>query len=319
MQRLPPHLVRAVERWGLVPSPSRTSALALSRNLIMVCTRGRALYLVKAALTPEDASDLDFEGLLLPRLGAHLAAVPGAPLVPAVHAARAGLLALEWIRGATLFRHRQRGGAEPGERVGAALGVLHDSTAAGQPWLSARRPVGDMVEQLVWATAPRDASLELWRRVQGSPKAARALERLLADEAAGHEVLVHGDLRQPNVLLSGRRVAFVDWELAGRGDLARDLGMLLAEDVASWVGGALGAPALRRRLQAVLRGHRRAAPGLLDGALPRVTGWLAEALLRRAYTLAHQRGFGAPEAALADAALELLHAPRAWARKLLER
>src|SRR5512140_2400025 len=125
MHRLPPHLVRAVARWGLVPSERRTATLALSRNLIMVCTRGSRLYLVKAALTKEDASDLDFEGQLLPRLGAHLARVPGAPLVPAVHAARAGLLALEWIPGGTLFRHWQRGGADPGEKVGAALGVLH--------------------------------------------------------------------------------------------------------------------------------------------------------------------------------------------------
>lgn len=319
MQRLPAHLGRAFQRWGLVPSPRRTAALALSRNLIVVCTRGARLYLVKAALTREDASDLDFEGQLLPRLSAHLARVPGAPLVPTVHAARRGMLALEWIPGGTLFRHWQRGGADPGERVGAALGVLHDSTAAGEPWLSARRPVGDMVEQLVWSTAPRDAALELWRRVQADPKAARALERLLADEAAGHEVLVHGDLRHANVILNRGRVAFVDWELAGRGDFARDLGMLLAEDVAGWLGGGLSQAAMRRRLGSVRRGHRRTAPGLLDGAQPRVIGWLAEALLRRAYTLAHQRGFGAEEARLADTALELLRAPKAWAPKLLGR
>ena len=275
---------------------------------------------------------VDFEAELLPRIGAPLAEVAGAPKVPVLHAALPGVLAVDWIPGATLYA-RRRGGEDDDddERIGGAFAVLH-AVSRREAWLPERLVLGDLGERIVW-TSPEQyaalgpAALELWRRVQADDLATRTLIELVEQETRETACFVHGDARQANIVLTRRVVAFVDWELAGWGDPARDPGMLFADDLAAFLAPRVGREAmrlstLRRRGGALVRGYRSVA--LREAMDPgprfdeRVIAWAGEALLRRVHTIAHHEGrFDRVEAHLTASALELLRHPKRWAQHFL--
>jgi aminoglycoside phosphotransferase (APT) family kinase protein len=84
-------------------------------------------------------------------------------------------------------------------------------------------------------------ALDLVGRVQASAALCDRLCGLRGDVAA--DALVHGDLRWDNCLAvaapEGRRrtrVLLIDWELAGAGPAAFDVGTVLAEHLKTWVG-----------------------------------------------------------------------------------
>jgi Ser/Thr protein kinase RdoA (MazF antagonist) len=81
----------------------------------------------------------------------------------------------------------------------------------------------------------------LLERLQASPRTCARLDELRADVEP--DALVHGDLRWDNCLAvtapparRRTRVLVIDWELAGRGSAAFDVGTVMAEYLRVWVG-----------------------------------------------------------------------------------
>lgn len=253
--------------------------------------------------------------------------VPRAP-IPSVVAAGEGVLALEWIGAPTLHVERRRAGR--GFEFDAVIGrALAKVQLDGRATALMQRPArGELAGRFLWTTPELFSSLSpqavtLFSRVHAHARALQSLHWLIEGERVAPKAVVHGDLRQPNVLVSKRRVTFVDWEASGAGDPLRDVGSLLADDYRGWLRPeseaeqqseeertrhhsallfAWEAEAVRRGY--VLPVHHRA----------RIVGWLADALLRHAYSLAHHR-FEYDEPVV-SAALELLDDPITWARSL---
>lgn len=244
--------------------------------------------------------------------------------VPKVRHASGGLLALEWIEGKTLWEHRRVSDSVVDSAIGAALARIQLSGRNAASQFTVR---GDLGKRLLW-TSPEvyasltPAALELFRQVQQRP-ALQALSYLLEREAAQPTLLVHGDLRQPNVMLHKQRITFIDWELSGLGDPTRDLGMLMAEDVRAYVqprdeGELISRTRLKRHARELVTGWEGEAAELGFALGPdlreRVIGWGGEALLRAAFTIASNEA--ALPQPLIDAALAMLELPREWSEEL---
>jgi hypothetical protein len=81
-------------------------------------------------------------------------------------------------------------------------------------------------------------TIEIIRRVQANPVLVSAIERTA--EGLKVDGLCHGDIRLDNLLCGpSPRLVLVDWELAGVGATAWDLGCLLAGFAEFWVTGAV--------------------------------------------------------------------------------
>lgn len=255
-----------------------------------------------------------------------LSALRDVPAVPRVLHASRGVLALEWIEGRTLWDVRRSVTQQPDAVIGEALARVQIS---GRAAVSAFVVRGDLAERLLW-TSPElfaslgPAALGLFRQVQSSHLAMATLSRLLEEETVERALLSHGDLRQPNIMVHRGRVTFVDWELCGLGDPARDLGMLLAEDVRAWLlprdlEEVLSRAALEQHARALMQGWERTAVELgypVDaGHRARVLGWTGEALLKAAYTVAHHEAH-LPRS-LVEAGVAMLESPEQWSLELL--
>jgi aminoglycoside phosphotransferase (APT) family kinase protein len=154
-----------------------------------------------------------------------------------------------------------------------------------------------------------DGALGLLAAIQGSCELCDRLHALR--ETAAGAGFVHGDLRWENSLAvpapgSTRRsrVLLIDWELAGAGDPAIDVGTALAEYLRLWVDSVpLADPAdparllrharfplerLRPAMQALWSGYRRAATRPI--ALRRVVEMAAVRLLEAGLEQAHELG-----------------------------
>lgn len=323
--QLPPALRKWLKQRNLRVDERAMRRHLESRNPTLHCrdARGRRVF-VKAAV--RDDPGVAHERVVL-------SALQSLPNVPRVLHSTKGMLALEWLEGRTLWEHRRARKRGLDAEIGAALARVQ---LLGRGAVSRFGVRGDLGKRLLW-TAPglyasfSPASLELFRQVQQSG-ATRGLMHLLEREAMEPKSLVHGDLRQPNVMITlrprtahpERSVTFIDWELCGLGDPTRDLGMLLAEDVRVWLlprGGeaVLSRERLTRHCSALIRGWETTAETLGFGTTPdhraRVIGWAAEALLRAAYTMSHHEAY-LPRP-LVDAAIAMLEAPDDWAAELL--
>lgn len=322
---LPPGVRRWLRALRLTVDPEATSRIASSRNLTLVARRGEVRSLVKVAATADDPFSAR-EAALLERL----AGGGGGFHTPRVTHGAPGRLVIEWLPGKTAYE-RRRADRQVAPRddaaIGRALAHLHARSDV------TTEPVyGDLIERFLWMSpgeyaSSSAASLTLWNAVQTNARAERALRHLLDVEATNPRVLCHGDLRQSNVLRHGPHVAFVDLELGGLGDPARDLGMWLAEDLGFFLvprdrREQLTLGQLRVRLRAFLRAWEREAAVLRlparGGIRPRAMAWAAEALLRRTYTVTfHDGHWTEREAHVTASALELLAAPVKWARHFL--
>lgn len=322
---LPAGVARWLRAGGFSLDARATAGIASSRNLTLVVRRRGTRALAKIAASRDDPWSAR-EVALLSTLGG------GGPgfHTPSVLARAPGRIALSWVAGETTYMRRRRRrslGVADDALVGRALAHLHASGA-----VTTTAVTGELIERLLWTT-PADyasmspATLSLWSLVQHRRTAERTLSRLLETERSSPAVLCHGDLRQANVFVAKGRVGFVDLELAGLGDPARDLGMWIAEDLGSFLvprdrSEVLTLGELRRRLRAFVGAWERAAsvldvPGV-TGARRRAMAWAGEALLRRAYTVTvHEGAFGVPEAHVARSALGLLTGPAHWARHFL--
>ncbi len=317
---IPPHVARLLERWGLTADPTATGQLIESRNYTLVCRRGERRFLLKAGAMG-DAAAIDFEAGLLPQLAPLCAGARHAPRTPTVHAAAPGVLVLGWVPGKTLATGVTRPRLE--RDVGRALATVHARTRAARVGTS-RQVQGTLAKELVW-TSPElfaafgPATARWWHRVQDDASAMEALARLCLWETREPQVLVHGDARRANVI-AGKRVGLVDWEQAGFGDGARDLGLFSADDVALHLEGTLGSAELRRRLWGLLSGYLEVAEaeGFSPGPrfLARVVAWTGEGVLRRVWTRTSlEHAFTDREAVLVESACDCLRNPSGWVRQ----
>jgi len=215
-------------------------------RVFIVTTPSGPTYAVKQAI-PRSAVALQHEAAVL-RVLADAPEMAG--LVPAVvhEDPEMALLVLrspgggrDWTKHYSTGRFPRA----PARALGLALAVLHGLAASA---------VGDQPTDLerMWALQfaepPYELVLDLSIGAQDLVARLQAnaamIERLTGLRDDDHEdAFVHGDLRWDNCLAvavpgSRRRTRtfVVDWELAGRGEAALDVGTVLAEYLSAWVG-----------------------------------------------------------------------------------
>lgn len=321
---VPPGVQRWLRGRGFFVDSSATAAIASSRNLTFVVRRRGARALAKFAATADDPWSAR-EQALLRRLDGGTSSFS----TPVVLEGARGRFVVSWLEGSTTYQRRRvrpKVAIEDDARIGRALAHVHAARGA-----SRERVSGELIERLIWTT-PEDyaglgpASLSLWKLVQSHRSAQKRLTALLTVDRT-MTALCHGDLRQANVFVHRGRVGFVDLELAGLGDPARDLGMWLAEELGSYLvprdpSEATTLPQLRARLSAFMSAWAREAEALglpgQAGHRERAIAWAGEALLRRIYTVTfHEGAWGEPELHVTRSALGLLTQPKFWARHFL--
>jgi aminoglycoside phosphotransferase (APT) family kinase protein len=224
-----------------------------------------------------------------------------------------GVLGIEWIsRAPTLFQLHQRGRfpLPLARRLGDAMAEIHSVTPGGAPSPLAsvdfgarlRAPSPDLYATL------NPSGVELLARVQRGRGSMRALE-WLSERVHHPEVLrlVHGDLRQPNVLVPARgRPVLIDWEQAGWADPASDVGALWGDYLLEHLvpaGAQLGRRTLREFSAAMLKAYAAARPDRDASFSTAVVCWAAVALL----LFKGELGRGGVH--LINSALEMLEAP----------
>lgn len=207
-------------------------ASSRNRNVRVAGGPGES-YLLKQGVVAGSAESLANEVALYRRLAA-----AGGPLAAAIprfhgHDPARGVLILEWIAGGEdLYRRmaaRARCPAALAAALGRVLGALHgvapddEDLRRDEPWvLSLHRPRLDALRQL---TAP---SIALITAIQRDAALVAALDDLRDDWRV--EALVHRDVKWANCIVAPRaQVRLVDWEMAGWGDPALDVGAAFGE------------------------------------------------------------------------------------------
>lgn len=280
--------------------------------------------LLKQAIAADSAESLANEAALYRRLtagGGSLAAT-----TPRLHGFDEAhdLLIVEWIAGGEdLYRHhagRARCSAALARALARALAALHavapddEELRCDAPWvLSLHRPRLEALRHL------SSASIELVKALQRDEPVAAALDELREDWRV--EALVHRDVKWANCIVTGpAALVLVDWEMAGWGDPALDVGSALGEFL-GWrlrAGTDVGPDAA---IAAFWRAYC-AARGL-DGApaaqlLDRAARYAGARLLQSAYEKTQETGLASERAGRAVVlARDLLLAPRAAAVALL--
>lgn len=231
---------RLLSRRSLVAGSVRI-ADASSRNRNVFVRGGAAgeRYLLKQGVVADSAHTLANEAALYRRLSRGTAALRGC--VPVLHRydVRRGLLVLEWIEaGQDLERVVAAHGHCPvglAAALGRVLATLHAVPVDAQelrrdaPWvLALHRPP---LEALRYMSA---ASVELVRRLQADAELCAAVDALR--EGWSVTALVHRDVKWANAVAHPApggsrltRVKLVDWEMAGWGDPAFDLGSAFSD------------------------------------------------------------------------------------------
>jgi aminoglycoside phosphotransferase (APT) family kinase protein len=230
---------RLVGRGSVVSGQLRIAdASSRNRNFRVSGEAGES-YLLKQGLAADSAETLANEAALYRRLVA--SASPIAASIPRFygHDAQRGVLILEWIAGGRdLHRHHAaRAGcsrtlaAALGRALAALHGVAPDDEALRDdaPWvLSLHRPPLDALRYL------SAASIDLIAVIQEDERFAHGLDDLR--DGWRVEALVHRDVKWANCIAhaphaGGRRtrITLVDWEMAGWGDPALDVGSAFGE------------------------------------------------------------------------------------------
>jgi aminoglycoside phosphotransferase (APT) family kinase protein len=300
---------------------------ATSRNRnFRISGTGAGSYLLKQGLASDSAESLANEAALYRRLAA--AGGPLAAAVPRMHGfdAARSLLIVEWIAGGEdLYRHhavRRRCSVALARALGRVLAALHavapddEPLRSDPPWvLSLHRP---RLEALRYLSAP---SVELITAIQHDGPLARALDALR--EGWRVEALVHRDVKWANcIVVPPAAIKLVDWEMAGWGDPALDVGSALGELLgwrlragASAPGGEAPALAALWRAYAVARALDAQRAGDL---LVRALRYAGARLVQSAYEKTQETGLASGRVARGlELGRDLLLAPRAAAGELL--
>ena len=215
---------RLISRRSIVSGRLRIDdASSRNRNFRVTGAPGES-YLLKQGLAADSAHTLANEVALYRRLA------PVAAWVPRFvgHDKKRGLLILEWIEGGEALDRRGRCSPALAARLGRVLADLHaiapddEDLRRDAPWvLALHRPP---LEALRYLSA---ASIELVKELQRDAAACRAMEELHDGWSAA--ALVHRDVKWANCIADGGAIKLVDWEMAGWGDPAWDVGSALAE------------------------------------------------------------------------------------------
>jgi thiamine kinase-like enzyme len=129
-----------------------------------------------------------------------------------------GLLLTRWIPGRAMTTTGVHH-AESLDRIAEALRQLHTAPLPRHRV----RPTRDRARYVSRLLARRDVG-EPWAEVIAATNNELTALAEHLDASVPHEVLVHGDVVPGNVILSRQRTSLVDFEYAGRGDPAFDLG-----------------------------------------------------------------------------------------------
>jgi len=222
-----------------------------NRNFKILSKQGRC-YFLKQGIGP--LPSIEREAAIY----RFLSSLPGVPYlagclpVVSFHDHARQILVLEIPpRTETLDEYCRWAGRTPtwaGELIGRALGDVHRLTrdqaiegspgakfAEESPWVFR---IHEPVPRIFWGAS--DANQRLVRIIQEFVGLREHLDRLREDWRV--ECLIHGDLKSPNLVLergpSGRvrrALKIVDWELAGFGDAAWDIGSILSDSLALWL------------------------------------------------------------------------------------
>jgi Ser/Thr protein kinase RdoA (MazF antagonist) len=291
------------------------------RNCVFLATtRAGPTYVIKQAGT-RTAPTLAHEAAVLRALAGAPQLAEQVPTV-VLHDPQTARLVLRTPGGARNWSEHHLVGRIPrmsARSLGRVLAALHQLPAdrVGEPAVASDRMWGlslpEPSHELRLSLSA--GALDLVSRLQASHAVCRRLEELRDCGSGG--ALVHGDLRWENCLALAApgsrrrtRVLLIDWELAGPGAAAFDVGTVLAEYLRFWVGsipivdpgdpGRLAARAghpLRRMLpamQAFWSSYRLANPR--HPALGRVIELAAVRLLQTA--VEHAQGLVTPSAHL---------------------
>ncbi|MEA2157586.1 MAG: hypothetical protein QOE11_3726 [Solirubrobacteraceae bacterium] len=221
-------------------------------------------YLLKQGLAADSAHTLANEVALYRRLAGGPASL--AACVPRLHGfdAGRGILVLEWIAGGEDL-DRRRCSPSLAAALGRVLARLHgvapddEQLRRDPPWvLALHRPP---LEALRYMSA---ASAELVKAIQADERLQDGFDELR--EGWHTEALVHRDVKWANCIAhapggAGRRTAIklVDWEMAGWGDPAFDVGSAFSDHLAGGLDGrpqTSGRPAIAALWHAYVRGRR---------------------------------------------------------------
>jgi thiamine kinase-like enzyme len=331
-----------LEALGLVRDPHMSSPPP-SKNRTVVCKAktGKKRALVKVADGPGNIGVLR-EGSVLERVDP-LSGVPKSPLhLPKVMAfdPAHGLLALEWIaNGETLHHYHRRSGEYPtplASQVGHALGFLHRMSRerrSAYALADSFRDESDLLECFLrmrpdFYARLSTAGIDFFAHVQADGQAMAGLQALSAQQQReGDNALLHGDLRQANLLRVtkpgkvGAHVVFLDWELSFWGDPARDLGSLLSDYVLGWLAPehkseVMTRPTLEAFAHGLLTGYAQAREPSFrvdDDFQERVVRWIGTALLISVYGITHyEQTLDARAVGVGRHALEMLGKPKEW-------
>lgn len=253
-------------------------ASSRNRNFRVVGGAPGESVLVKQGIAADSAHTLANEAALYARLSRG-GGVPAA-CVPRLHRydAAAGILLLEWIEdGVDLERHvAARGGCGSGlaAALGRALAAVHaierdaEELREDAPWvLALHRPP---LEALRYFSA---ASVQLVRGLQDDAALCARFDELRVGWRA--DTLVHRDIKWANCIAHPApggtrpaRIKLVDWEMAGWGDPAFDVGSAFSDFAAFGLDRA--APAGGRPPSAALWHAYVRAAGLDDRAAARL-------------------------------------------------
>jgi Ser/Thr protein kinase RdoA (MazF antagonist) len=312
---------RLVARRSVVSGQLRIAdASSRNRNFRVSGGPGES-YLLKQGLAADSAQTLANEVALYRRLASGPSAMTAyIPRLYGYDDAR-GILVLEWIAdGQDLYRHhaaRDRCSCTLAAALGRVLARLHavapddEQLRRDAPWvLSLHRPPLDALRYL------SAASIELIKVIQRDERFARGLDELR--DGWRVEALVHRDVKWANCVAhapaAGARrsaIALVDWEMAGWGDPALDVGSAFGELIGHRLDAVGAQPATAALWRAYVRGRRLdgdAAARLLDRAVRHA----AARLVQSAYEDTQEAGLTTARVARSlQLAREILSAPRA--------
>jgi len=256
---------RLVSRTSIVSGQLRIEdASRRNRNFRVSGGHGES-YLLKQGLAADSAHTLANEVALYRRLARE--AAPVASCIPRLYAydSDRGVLILEWIAGSQdLYRYhaaRRRCSLMLAAALGRALAALHtlaeddEAFRRDPPWvLSLHRLQLDALRYL------SAASIELIKVIQQDDGFARGLDELRDGWCS--ETLVHRDVKWENCIAhapaSGARltrIKLVDWEMAGWGDPAFDVGSGFSDFLGHWLAsipierGSVAEPVVQRAPQ----------------------------------------------------------------------
>jgi hypothetical protein len=214
--------------------------------------------------------------------------------------------------------------------LGGAVAAIHQSSgewlarSAVVPWvLSLPRPSVGLLRDM------SAANVEILRIVQQSRVLCRNLESLARSWRP--RALIHHDLRLANCVATMERLRIVDWESAGSGEPAWDVGSILADFLAFWVrsmeltvthGQRLPAHRARisiRRLQPAIRSFWTAyGAEQAEEFLPRAVQFAGARLIQTAVELTDRSSYLTPHAVmLLQLSENILSDPAGAARGLL--